>query len=233
MFDETSRVDMGKNGNYRPSKSSRSSQHGDNFAACESEPVLSERDAFAAYVVDQTSSADDFGFGRTLGTGSFSRIRLALLHGDFQADTGIFSVCGVSSSSSRNKPQGPPPRRAGGNGTASLMSTSPATSSSFSLDTARALVSASPDGRVGSTSPRSVVPFAMKILRKSDIVAMKQEKHTISERNVLCLLKQHPFIVSLYRAYQDRKFLYMLLEFVPGGELFTLLRKMGRFTPAM
>ena len=39
----------------------------------------------------------------------------------------------------------------------------------------------------------------------------------------------HPFIVKLAGTFQDGKFLYVVLEFVIGGELFSQLRKRGRF----
>merc|ERR1712166_1608166 len=39
----------------------------------------------------------------------------------------------------------------------------------------------------------------------------------------------HPFIVVLYHAFQDERNLYMLLEYIIGGELFTHLRKAGKF----
>ncbi len=70
----------------------------------------------------------------------------------------------------------------------------------------------------------------MKILRKADVVKLKQVKHVVAERNILARI-QHPFIVDLYATFQDHMNVYMLLSFVPGGELFSHLRRAGRFTP--
>merc|ERR1719420_2761414 len=39
---------------------------------------------------------------------------------------------------------------------------------------------------------------------------------------------EHPFIVNLLTTFQDHKHLYMLMEFVSGGELFSYLRHEGR-----
>jgi len=39
----------------------------------------------------------------------------------------------------------------------------------------------------------------------------------------------HPFILSLIRTFQDRDSLYMLLEFVQGGELFSIMQRKFRF----
>jgi serine/threonine protein kinase len=36
---------------------------------------------------------------------------------------------------------------------------------------------------------------------------------------------RHPFIVNLWGTFQDVNNLFMVMDFVPGGELFTLLRK--------
>ena len=53
---------------------------------------------------------------------------------------------------------------------------------------------------------------------------MKQESHTRNEQMILQAV-QHPFIINLWGAFQDTANLYMVMDFVPGGELFTLLRR--------
>jgi protein kinase A len=66
--------------------------------------------------------------------------------------------------------------------------------------------------------------YAIKVLNKDKIVADKQISHTNSEQHML-LTVQHPFIVKLWGTFQDAKNLYMVMDYVPGGELFTLLRR--------
>lgn len=66
--------------------------------------------------------------------------------------------------------------------------------------------------------------YAMKSLRKADIIKLKQTNHILSEASILSSISHH-FIVNLFSAFQDRNTLYMILEYVPGGELFSLLRK--------
>ena len=56
------------------------------------------------------------------------------------------------------------------------------------------------------------------------MVRMRQESYTCNERTIL-LAVQHPFIINLWGTSQDAANLYMVMDFVPGGELFTLLRK--------
>ncbi|KAF8747797.1 Extension Ser/Thr-type protein kinase [Rhizoctonia solani] len=66
--------------------------------------------------------------------------------------------------------------------------------------------------------------YAIKVLNKAKVVQQKQVEHTNSERSVLTLVR-HPFIVNLWGTFQDVNNLFMVMDFVPGGELFTLLRK--------
>lgn len=53
---------------------------------------------------------------------------------------------------------------------------------------------------------------------------MKQVEHTNDERRMLQRVK-HPFLITLWGTFQDSKNLYMVMDFVEGGELFSLLRK--------
>ncbi|KAJ2462496.1 cAMP-dependent protein kinase catalytic subunit [Coemansia sp. RSA 2337] len=70
--------------------------------------------------------------------------------------------------------------------------------------------------------------FAMKVLRKSQVVKLKQVEHINNEKNILEVAR-HPFIVQLECTMQNERNLYMLMEYVPGGELFSHLRRAGRF----
>jgi serine/threonine protein kinase len=64
--------------------------------------------------------------------------------------------------------------------------------------------------------------FAMKVLNKKEVVARKVVEDTRRERQVLELIT-HPFIVSLRAAFQSQTKLYLVLDYVAGGELFTRL----------
>lgn len=70
--------------------------------------------------------------------------------------------------------------------------------------------------------------WAIKMLKKSEIIRLQQVEHMISEKQILTAL-DHPFIVRLAATFQDPKYLYMVLEYIVGGEFFTHLRKAGRF----
>jgi len=70
--------------------------------------------------------------------------------------------------------------------------------------------------------------YAMKVLRKEAIIARKQVAHTRAEKSILQKI-QHPFIVRLHYAFQTKDKLYMILDYINGGELFYHLKKEGRF----
>jgi protein kinase A len=66
--------------------------------------------------------------------------------------------------------------------------------------------------------------YAIKVLKKAQVVKMKQVEHTNDERRMLNRVR-HPFLITLWGTWQDARNLYMVMDFVEGGELFSLLRK--------
>ncbi|GAO48730.1 hypothetical protein G7K_2900-t1 [Saitoella complicata NRRL Y-17804] len=70
--------------------------------------------------------------------------------------------------------------------------------------------------------------YAIKVLKKQQVVKMKQVEHTNDERSMLQRVK-HPFLITLWGTFQDSRNLYMVMDFIEGGELFSLLRKSQRF----
>lgn len=70
--------------------------------------------------------------------------------------------------------------------------------------------------------------YAMKILRKDAIIARNQVKNAKSERSILSKL-DHPFLVGLKFAFQTDDKLYLVLDYVNGGELFYHLQRERRF----
>ncbi|KAJ5107785.1 hypothetical protein N7456_004460 [Penicillium angulare] len=71
--------------------------------------------------------------------------------------------------------------------------------------------------------------YALKILRKADVIKLKQVEHVRNERKSLAAIVDHPFITTLIASFSDEQSLYMLLDFCPGGEIFTYLRRQRRF----
>lgn len=68
--------------------------------------------------------------------------------------------------------------------------------------------------------------FAMKVLRKSEIIKLRQVEHTINEKQILEELNM-PFLVKMLGTFQDSNSLFIILEYIQGGELFSYLRKSG------
>ncbi|KUF97244.1 hypothetical protein AM588_10011330 [Phytophthora nicotianae] len=66
------------------------------------------------------------------------------------------------------------------------------------------------------------VAYALKVLNKASVVAYKQQRNVVNEKSVMTQCN-HPFLLKLYTTYKDAARLYLLIEFVQGGELFTYL----------
>ena len=69
---------------------------------------------------------------------------------------------------------------------------------------------------------RDDTPVALKLMRRDAVVKARQCKHVLSEKQLLVELR-HPFIVRLLATFKDSLHLMMAMEFVSGGELYSLL----------
>ncbi|CAI8049436.1 Serine/threonine-protein kinase 38-like [Geodia barretti] len=66
--------------------------------------------------------------------------------------------------------------------------------------------------------------YAMKILRKADMLEKEQIAHARAERDIL-VEADNPWVVKMYYSFQDSVSLYLIMEFLPGGDMMTLLMK--------
>eukprot|EP00238_Polyblepharides_amylifera_P003042 CAMPEP_0196587694 /NCGR_PEP_ID=MMETSP1081-20130531/58313_1 /TAXON_ID=36882 /ORGANISM="Pyramimonas amylifera, Strain CCMP720" /LENGTH=222 /DNA_ID=CAMNT_0041909945 /DNA_START=130 /DNA_END=795 /DNA_ORIENTATION=+ len=64
---------------------------------------------------------------------------------------------------------------------------------------------------------------------KADIMRLRQVDHVLNEKRILTQLA-HRNIIHLAATFNDKTHIYLLLEYVTGGELFYLLRKSVRFS---
>ncbi|RKP34896.1 kinase-like domain-containing protein [Dimargaris cristalligena] len=70
--------------------------------------------------------------------------------------------------------------------------------------------------------------YAMKMLRKTDMVKKDQLAHVKAERDLLAE-SDSPWVVQLYFSFQDPRYLYLIMEFLPGGDMMTMLIKLDIF----
>ncbi|XP_053878061.1 cGMP-dependent protein kinase 1-like isoform X2 [Malaclemys terrapin pileata] len=82
-------------------------------------------------------------------------------------------------------------------------------------------------GRVELVRGRGLL-FALKRIRKEHVVRRRQQEHVRTEKRVL-EQSRCPFIVGLFGTFRDSQYVYMLLEFCQGGELWTKLREVRCF----
>ncbi|XP_072305449.1 serine/threonine-protein kinase 38 isoform X2 [Eucyclogobius newberryi] len=67
--------------------------------------------------------------------------------------------------------------------------------------------------------------YAMKILRKADMLEKEQLGHIRAERDIL-VEADSLWVVKMFYSFQDKMNLYLIMEFLPGGDMMTLLMKM-------
>lgn len=85
-------------------------------------------------------------------------------------------------------------------------------------------------GRVYLVQERaSARQFALKVIKKSTLTARRLYRYAFTERNVLCRVTS-PFIVRLHAAFQTSKYLLLLLDYCPGGDLGHYLTREKRFS---
>mmetsp|Transcript_19129 Transcript_19129/g.27207 ORF Transcript_19129/g.27207 Transcript_19129/m.27207 type:complete len:816 (+) Transcript_19129:184-2631(+) len=72
------------------------------------------------------------------------------------------------------------------------------------------------------TDKRNNLPYALKIQTKRELIESGQAGGVIREKNLMASL-DHPFVIKLVNAFQDKDSLFMVMKLAQGGELFSLL----------
>ncbi len=70
--------------------------------------------------------------------------------------------------------------------------------------------------------------YAMKTLRKADVLRRNQVAHVKAERDILAEA-DNEWVVKLFFSFQDIENLYFVMEYIPGGDMMSLLIKLGTF----
>ncbi|CAE7699254.1 pkaC, partial [Symbiodinium sp. CCMP2456] len=71
--------------------------------------------------------------------------------------------------------------------------------------------------------------YAVKFMKKHEIIKLKQVDHINNEKRLMAQIA-HPFIVNMMGYTKDEHFVYIVMECISGGELFTHLRRARKFT---
>ncbi|GAY43113.1 hypothetical protein CUMW_072050 [Citrus unshiu] len=68
--------------------------------------------------------------------------------------------------------------------------------------------------------------FAIKVLKKLDMIRKNDIERILAERNILITVR-NPFVVRFFYSFSCRDNLYLVMEYLNGGDLYSLLRKVG------
>eukprot|EP00003_Mantamonas_plastica_P011755 TRINITY_DN2160_c0_g1_i11.p1 TRINITY_DN2160_c0_g1~~TRINITY_DN2160_c0_g1_i11.p1 ORF type:complete len:401 (+),score=124.17 TRINITY_DN2160_c0_g1_i11:68-1270(+) len=69
--------------------------------------------------------------------------------------------------------------------------------------------------------------FALKKMSKTAMVEQKQINNIRNERDIMTEFNDNPWVVTLYYSFQDTEFLYFVMAYYPGGDLWNLLQNTG------
>ena len=87
-----------------------------------------------------------------------------------------------------------------------------------------------PHGRIKTARSKRINELIIiKILKKSEIIKTNQTEHIMNELNIIPYL-EHSSIIKFISFYMDNYYLYLAFEFLPGGDLFTLLKSENKFS---
>jgi len=71
--------------------------------------------------------------------------------------------------------------------------------------------------------------YAVKFMKKHEIIKLKQVDHINNEKRLMAQI-DYPFVVNMLGYAKDELFVYIVMEIISGGELFTHLRRARKFT---
>ncbi|KAJ1266481.1 hypothetical protein BS78_08G154000 [Paspalum vaginatum] len=68
--------------------------------------------------------------------------------------------------------------------------------------------------------------FAIKVLKKADMIRKNAVESILAERDIL-ISARNPFVVRFFYSFTCRENLYLVMEYLNGGDLYSLLRNLG------
>ena len=73
--------------------------------------------------------------------------------------------------------------------------------------------------------------FAMKCMRKKVVLSQENIKGTKAERSIMSALRNHPYIITMHFAFQCEGRLYLIMDYLTGGQFLDLLHHHAPFDP--
>ncbi|CAF4378562.1 unnamed protein product [Rotaria socialis] len=74
--------------------------------------------------------------------------------------------------------------------------------------------------------------FAIKVLNKDAIIQNDDVECTMTERRILALSARHPFLTGLFCSFQSKERLFLIMEYVNGGDLMFQIQRSRKFDEA-
>jgi serine/threonine-protein kinase RIM15 len=69
--------------------------------------------------------------------------------------------------------------------------------------------------------------YAIKVLKKADMIVKNQVTNVRAERAILMAQGESPFVAKLFFTFQSKEFLYLVMEYLNGGDCAALIKNMG------
>ena len=68
--------------------------------------------------------------------------------------------------------------------------------------------------------------YAIKVMNKRELLRKNQNQHIQAERQIMSHA-DNPFVVKLFYSFQSKNHLYLVMEFVNGGDMYSMLQNVG------
>lgn len=123
----------------------------------------------------------------------------------------------------------PLPGRPSDNGSVSSGGSTPRSAPGMSIDEFEIIkpISRGAFGRVYLARKHATKDlFAIKVMKKRDLIRKNMVESVTNERNILALAN-NPFVVRFYYSFTSKENLYIVMEYLNGGDCFSLCRAMG------